>query len=256
MVDFATVHQELTRLVRRFGPHHRRVPTSEPFWRLQNDGVWDIDHPELVMVDSSGSPYISTLRQHGIKDGLTESDYNAIQADPDLAWRIATSLLADHFPDTLHDDILRATGFFETPVVGDHTIEISIVRRRRRDSRFRSKVLRAYGSRCAVCQQSLELHGDVLALEAAHIRWHTYAGPANVQNGISLCVLHHKLFDGGAFTLRVDLSVWVSDNLAGVGRHEAIEKYGDSRLQVLPDMNSQRPAPEFVRWHQTEVFRA
>lgn len=256
LVDFATVHVELSRLVRRFGPHRRRVPTAEPFWRLQNDGVWEIEKPELVSVDCSGSALVSDLRQHGIMGGMLESDYNAIREDPDLAWRIATFLLADHFPDTLHDDILRATGFFETPIVDDDTIVISTVRRRRRDSRFRADVLSAYDSRCAVCEQSLELHGDVLALEAAHIRWHTHAGPSEVRNGLSLCVLHHKLFDGGAFTLRPDHSISVSNHLGGVGSQEAIEQYSDSRLLVLPEPDGHKPALEFLQWHRREVFRA
>ena len=256
LVDFATVHVELTWLVRRFGPHRRRVPTAEPFWRLQNDGVWEIDQPELVSLDTSGSAHISDLRQHGIMGGLLESDYNAIRADPNLAWRIATSLLADHFPDTLHDEILRATGFFETPIVGDDTIVVSTVRRRRRDSRFRDNILSAYDSRCAVCEQSLELHGDVLALEAAHIRWHTHAGPSEVRNGLSLCVLHHKLFDRGAFTLRPDHSILVSSHLAGIGSQAAIEQYHDSLLLVLPELDSDKPALEFLQWHRGEVFRA
>lgn len=44
--------------------------------------------------------------------------------------------------------------------------------------------------------------GNVSAgLEAAHIQWHTAGGPDVEANGLSLCALHHKLFDLGAFTL-------------------------------------------------------
>lgn len=256
LADFATVHVEFTKLVQRFGPYRRRVPTAEPFWRLQNDGVWEIEDPEFVSVDSSGSPLISDLRKHGIRGGLLESDYNAIQADPNMAWRIAISLLAEHFPDTLHDDILQATGFFETPIVDVDGIVISTVRRRRRAPGFRDNVLSAYCNRCAVCEHSLVLRGDVLALEAAHIRWHTHAGPSEVRNGLSLCVLHHKLFDRGAFTIQEDHTILVSSHLVGTGIQEAIEQYSDRRLSVLPERDSDKPAPEFLKWHQREVFRA
>lgn len=44
--------------------------------------------------------------------------------------------------------------------------------------------------------------GVLVGLDAAHIRWHQFNGPATEQNGIALCVMHHKLFDFGAFTIR------------------------------------------------------
>ena len=255
LVDFATVHIELTQLVRRFGPYRRRVPTVEPFWRLQNDGVWEIDRPELVSVDSSGSAHTSDLQQHGIRGGLRESDYNAIQADPNLAWHIAASLLDSDFPDTLHDDILEATGFFETPISDDDSIVISTVRRRRRDPKFRDNVLSAYENRCAVCKLSPELQGNVIALEAAHIRWHTHAGPSEVCNGLSLCALHHKLFDSGVFTLQKDHSILVSSLLVGEGIEEAIGQFNEKRLAVLPEQDSDKPATEYLEWHRREKFR-
>jgi putative restriction endonuclease len=38
-------------------------------------------------------------------------------------------------------------------------------------------------------------------LEAARIQWHHVGGPDIEPNGLSLCALHHKLFDVGAFTV-------------------------------------------------------
>src|SRR5436189_6378643 len=43
-------------------------------------------------------------------------------------------------------------------------------------------------------------HKPLLVLYA-HIRWHQAGGPDIENNGLALCVLHHKTFDLGAFTL-------------------------------------------------------
>jgi putative restriction endonuclease len=62
--------------------------------------------------------------------------------------------------------------------------------RTKRDPNFRHKVNEAYGHRCAMCGFQLEL------IEAAHIIPHSNEkGTDDVDNGISLCVLHHRAYD-------------------------------------------------------------
>src|SRR5437588_7846441 len=50
-----------------------------------------------------------------------------------------------------------------------------------------------------------------VGLDAAHIRWHQAGGPDREGNGLALCVLHHKLFDLGAFTVSPSGLLLVSD---------------------------------------------
>ena len=254
-MDFATVHVDLTWLVRRFGPHRRRVPTAEPFWRLQNDGVWEIDQPELVSLDTSGSAHISDLRQHGIMGGLLESDYNAIRADPNLAWRIATSLLADHFPDTLHDEILRATGFFETPIVGDDTIVISTVAAVdvTQGSETMSSVRTTADARSA---------NNPWSCMGMSLPWRQliYAGThmpdlPKCERTVAMCAAPQTLRPWCLHTSTRSQHL-VSSHLAGIGSQAAIEQYHDSLLLVLPELDSHKPALEFLQWHRGEVFRA
>lgn len=225
MVAFNSVDIELTKLIRLFGPYHGNVPAEQPFWRMQRDGVWEVDIRDLDILDSSGFPRVPMLREHGIMGGLKESCYKAMQDDPNLAWRAVLSLLESHFPASLHDDILQATGFLDPSVVNDEQIVEATVRRRRRDGAFRAWVLDAYNGCCAVCELSLELQEHTIGLEAAHIHWHAYGGTSEVRNGLALCVLHHKLFDLGSFTVSENLRVTVSDYLTGHGRELAIGQY-------------------------------
>ena len=74
--------------------------------------------------------------------------------------------------------------------------------RRTRDPKFRDRVLTAYEWSCAVCGFDVRMGSVSIALDAAHIHWHTHGGPDEESNGLALCVLHHKTFDLGAFTVK------------------------------------------------------
>jgi putative restriction endonuclease len=70
--------------------------------------------------------------------------------------------------------------------------------------------------RCAVCGFDVRLGSVSIALDAAHIRWHQAGGPDLERNGLALCVLHHKTFDLGAFTVNQDGLLLVSDQAHGI----------------------------------------
>ena len=125
-----------------------------------------------------------------------------------------------------------------------------------RDQSFRDVVLRSYKNRCAICELDVQIDGRPIAIEAAHIKWHCAKGPAQVENGMALCVLHHKFFDSGLFTVLSDLTVLVGGEAVGNSLEDSLNKYGGSVLPVIPDGPHQRPAPRYLEWHKREVFRA
>src|SRR5215468_9348034 len=93
----------------------------------------------------------------------------------------------------------------------------------KRDPQFRQRVLTAYEWRCAVCGFDVRLGSVSIALDAAHVRWHQAGGPAVESNGLALCVLHHKVFDLGAFTVTPGGLLLVSAQANGTaGFHEAL----------------------------------
>ncbi len=49
--------------------------------------------------------------------------------------------------------------------------------------------LQAYQS--VVCGFNVRIADSLVALEAAHIKWHQAGGPDMEYNGIALCSLHH-----------------------------------------------------------------
>ena len=122
-----------------------------------------------------------------------------------------------------------------------------------RDPSFREKVLLAYEYRCCVCGHDLRLKQQVIALEAAHIKWFQAGGPDVEQNGLALCSLHHKVFDLGAFTIRpTDYVMVFSQHL--VGNVEKLLSYHGAGIQ-LPQSASYLPKVEFLDWHEDQVFK-
>ena len=112
MASFSLINSELTHLLRRFGPYRRSNGTHYPFWRLQNDHIWEIDRPLLVNAPGGNARRADLLR-HEIQGGLLNDYYDRLKAQPALALEIVLSLLDEHFPDTLHPDILKAVGLTE-----------------------------------------------------------------------------------------------------------------------------------------------
>jgi putative restriction endonuclease len=187
---------------------------------------------------------VTALRSQNVRAGFSAEVRSALTADPSLVARIASQILERHFPESLHQDILDAVGL---------TLEGSPAQRKR-DPAFRQRVLRAYEYRCAVCGFDVRLGSVSIALDAAHIRWFQAGGPDAESNGLALCVLHHKTFDLGAFTVMGGVLL-VSDQANGTTRfQEALLAYHGKPLRDAqrPDW---KPKMEHLEWHGREVFK-
>lgn len=251
LTPYAGFADELPRLLARFGPLREfrgatPARTANPFWRLQQDGIWEVRPGASALVpDRSGAPSHGRLRAADAIGGFSEAVHARLAASPVLRAAVVGAVLAAAFPETLHEEVLAEVG------LGGH----EVVQRRRRDPRFRHDVLRAYEHRCAVCAFEVSLEGQAIGLEAAHIRWHQAKGPDVVPNGLCLCPSHHVCFDRGVWTLDDAARCVVSDQASG---HDGFERtllrfHGRPvRLPVQPD---DRPATEHLRWHRAEVFR-
>jgi putative restriction endonuclease len=246
-IPFRDVDRDLTPLLQDFGPPRQSYHPEYPFWRLQNDGVW------VVHADGSMSPRRSNsdppkgeLLAHHAAGGFSEVVKAALRARPANVPEIATGLLANHFPESIHQDILDAVGLdlLGGPAAG-----------RKRDPQFRQRVLTAYEYRCAVCGFDVRLGTVPIALDAAHIRWHQAGGPDTEANGLALYVLHHKTFDLGVFTVSREGALLVSDHAHGTtGFHEALLGHHGKRLRP-PQRPEWAPDTAFLAWHGHEVFK-
>ncbi len=125
---------------------------------------------------------------------------------------------------------------------------IAETKRRLHQPVFRATVMRAYGSRCALC--SLR-HGELL--DAAHIVPDGVAGGEPVvRNGLALCKIHHAAFDARIIGIRPDLGVEVRQDLLeeidGPMLRYGIQGLHGGRMMIVPLARSERPDLQRLEW--------
>ena len=264
LAPFDLVEREFSALFAAFGPHRKGGPGAHfPFWRLQNDeGIWEIDKPCAVRVYKNGQASPADLRALGVRAGLSAGDYAHFRANPADAWRAASRLIGDHFPESMRDAVLSAAGF-DAVDPPDADVSVAV---RPPDLRFRRRMLEIYGARCAVCGFGLTVGGHPtapiapIAIDAALIQWRSHGGPSDPRNGVCLCAVHRAAFDAGGFTIAPRegdrrLVAIVSDAAAGASL-AAFRRHNGKPLAIPaalpPDL---RPDESRIRWHNREVFK-
>lgn len=245
LLSFRELEKPLTDLLRTYGPHRKSFHPEYPFWRLQQDGLWEVPGgSHLLRRKSHSDPLKSELLQKNVKGGFPAEIYATLAAKPELVKRIAEQLVTSHFPESIQEDILRDVGLACPAVTSTG-----------RSSDFRPAILRAYEHRCAVCGFDLRMGNRDLALEAAHIKWRQAGGPDKVNNGLALCAFHHKALDSGAIGINDEHQILVSSEVHGGPLiHDLLEQFKWRKLQP-PTRTEWKPDRQYLRWHFREVFK-
>lgn len=246
-IAFNDAEEVVGPLIQTYGPFNAKTTVAYPFARLANDSsdIWWIAPHEK---NASGDLSLTEARDRRLEAGFSENVLQAFRDQPELIDNVALNLLDRNFSPSLHQDILEAVGLY----LGDDEIEAII--RRKRDPRFRQMVLGAYYEQCCVCKYDVKMNGAAVALEAAHIKMHSAGGPDEVSNGLSLCVIHHKLFDLGALTVDRDLKVRVSERVVGDWGRRLNDDFHEKPIQT-PRNDKMAPAQAYLKWHNTQIFK-
>ena len=247
---YKKVKDDLKQLIIEFGPYRQTYSPSYPFVRLTNDGIWQTKGIQDLHTKKDWSD--RELVDNQTLGGFTAPVYHLLQHDPTLIQELATTILRKNFPDTMHQDILDQVGLD----LDLAATEIDHAQKLARSPGFRNRVLTAYEYRCAVCDFNVRLGHTLVAVEAAHIKWHQAGGPDSEQNGIALCSLHHKLFDRGVFTLTKAMVFQVAENAHGThGMEEWLMRFNGQEIRK-PRRPEYYPDKNFINWHVKEVFRS
>jgi predicted restriction endonuclease len=94
---------------------------------------------------------------------------------------------------------------------------------------FRIAVIRRYGAQCAVCDMSI-----IELLDAAHLVSKSEHGSDDPRNGIPLCVLHHRAFDRGLFSIDPTTSAVVTRKKGPSMAELRITKHDIAHLRAQP----------------------
>lgn len=153
-------------------------------------------------------------------------------------------------PASTSVDLDRLAERLSGPAEANDATAVRRVRRLR--ALFRQIVLVSYESTCAVCDLAV---ADLL--DAAHIvPWGTDpAGRLDPANGIAMCVLHHRAFDRGLFSVGPDNRIVLAKH---VRRNDATPMHRVALLEIegRPVRQPQRfaPPPDAFAFHRANVF--
>ncbi len=127
------------------------------------------------------------------------------------------------------DDSLRLIADPLNPTTAERTYSERVVKQRLHQREFRARVIHAYGMQCAICELNVPL-----LLDAAHILPDRHElGQPVVQNGLSLCKLHHTAYDHNLLGITRDLEVRLDASLLR-------QSGGPMLLHGLQDMHGER----------------
>ena len=153
--------------------------------------------------------------------------------------------------DEVIDRLGRIPGYLEVEQEIRKEGPLYAVRGRIGQAGFRTNVMEAYHRRCAISQER-----TVPALEASHIRPYGESGPNRVNNGLLLRADLHQIFDEGYITITSDFHVQVSNRIRQEYENgREYYRFNGHPLLNLPDSSLDRPNPEFIEWHNQNVYR-
>jgi putative restriction endonuclease len=248
-LPWSDAEERLADLIAEFGPATRtgrRQSAAYPFTRLRTDGVWNLSRD--VPMDNVGPLDAAPIT------GRLESSLERALSRPGQIEEAARYLVDAQFPRTVAPDVLIAVGLDPDQVFAIGSAPLPETERRRRSSWWPRAVLDAWDRQCAFCGYDGQLGSSSVGLEAAHVRWFNLGGPDELNNGMALCSLHHKLFDRGALGLDEECRILVSGVFSA--RTEAAKRVYDLHGRPLrPRRGTSLPSVEHLAWHGREVFR-
>lgn len=118
----------------------------------------------------------------------------------------------------------------------------------RRDPLFKKLVLGAYGSACCVCGRQLAI------VQAAHIIPHSEPDcPNSVNNGLAMCIEHHRLYDDALLLPGPDRQMMFNEEraryLQQINQQRGLDEIAghDGREFNIPDNSELRPSEDYLQ---------
>lgn len=136
-----------------------------------------------------------------------------------------------------------------------HAYLTSTVKIRLQQRSFREKVLDAYKSQCAFCRLK---HRELL--DAAHIIPDNLPeGKSTIENGLSLCKLHHAAYDAFMLGVTPDFIIQVREDILeeedGPVLQHGLKGLHKTKI-ILPTSRSNWPSQEALEWRYSKFARA
>ena len=90
---FCELEPQLKKLLEKYGSNNSSNTRNEPFWRLKNDGIWDIQAP-LDLINQINTPSPNQLIEFNVAGVIKEDIYNELLGNISLVDQIAKAVLS------------------------------------------------------------------------------------------------------------------------------------------------------------------
>jgi putative restriction endonuclease len=257
--SYQQAEQPVSQLINDFGPpvasaSAARQRAAMPFVHLERE-LWDLRDTTGNEIGPDAPERRGFLLERGAV-GRLRTPVERLLADPSALAAAARLLLDMHFTPVLAELICAAVDL-DMPALdfaGDDRVSRTVRLRPRRRG-FAEEVLRAYTYQCAMCGFDGALGHYPVAIEAAHVRWHSQHGPDEVANALALCSLHHALFDIGVLGITEDRRIRVSSlYVARTEAGKAVDALEGSPL-LIPRPHQPTVDVIHISWHHRQVFK-
>jgi putative restriction endonuclease len=258
-VSYQQAEEPVSQLINDFGPpvasaSLARRRAAMPFVHLERE-LWDLRGATGNEIGPDAPERRSFLLEQGAV-GRLRAPVERLLADPGTVAAAARLLLDMHFTPVLAELICAAVDL-DVPALdfaGDDRVSRTVRLRPRRRG-FAEEVLHAYTYQCAMCGFDGALGHYPVAIEAAHVRWHSQHGPDELANALALCSLHHALFDLGVLGITEDRRIRVSSLY--VARTEAGKAVDALEGKPLLIPRPHQPTVDVIHisWHHRQVFK-
>ncbi len=250
--------------------HSKFANPIQPFFYLKSEGFWHLQAQPGMQQALANTPDIATLgklNQLVIGATLDQPLFGLLQ-QPLAREQLRKSLIQTYFTPELQPALMAVTNmntaifnytdslvqqsqrvFREiSPIDAPYQVEV-------RSSAFRQVVVPSYDYCCAICGIRIITPEGRSAAEAAHIIPWSQSYNDDPRNGISLCGLHHWIFDQGLLTItpayQIQISRLVDEHPAA---NQALLLFARQSIQ-LPKQPQLYPDQTALDWHNKHIYR-
>lgn len=109
LMEFSEIEVPLKELISHFGPKRSSYHPEYPFWRLQNEGIWEVlDAHTYPSRASNTDPPVTVLRSRHAQGGFVADLYSAFRRDPAKAVQFAETTATLHLPEVKSEALFAA----------------------------------------------------------------------------------------------------------------------------------------------------
>ena len=186
--SYQQAEEPVSLLINDFGPPVASAATARqraamPFVHLERE-LWDLRDATGREIGPDAPERRAWLLERGAV-GRLRSPVERLLADPETLAAATRLLLEQHFTPVLAE-LICATCDLDVAALdlAGNGRTAQAIRSRPRRRGFAEEVLRAYAYQCAMCGFDGALGRYPVAIEAAHVRWHSQEGPDEIPNAL------------------------------------------------------------------------